>query len=146
MYLSLEKIFNKYKLTPQELLLLQAIHQQKGSDIEDFVAMLMDDSALDRFIENEWVNQIKGTKKDSEISKLRTTKKGVKILQDLQKDEEYEEQDEILGNWVEKVYSKRVNYVKSNKKELFRRLHWFRFETGIHENHLAVLLTLLIVM
>lgn len=140
MYVSFTKIFKKYRLTPQSFMLLQCIHQNKGQDNEDFISLLYEDDSVALFEENGWIEQIKGKKGDSELAKLRTTKKGRNILLDLQKDEPYESQDEVLCDWIEKIYSIRPNYIKSNREELKRRLYWFRYETGIHKNELGALL------
>lgn len=139
MYLNFNKIVSK-GLTPQDLLFLQAVNQQKAEDLEDVVAMYIDDSSLDSFLENGVVEYIKGKKTDSEVSKLRLSKKGRTLLLDLQKKEDWEEMDVTLAEWIESVYAKRPNYVKSNMAELKRRLYWFRFETGIHGNELAILI------
>lgn len=140
MYLNLDKIFIKEGMTPQSLLLLQTIHQQRGSNNEDFIAMLLEDDVLEGFVEKGLVESVKGKKGDSELSKLRTSKKGVKFLLSLQKDQDFDEEDVTLAEWVERVYSKRPNYVKSNMAELKRRLNWFKVETGIYRNELSSLL------
>lgn len=136
MYINFGKLLSK-GIDAQALMFLQTVHQQKGEDLEDIVAVFMSDSFLEEALKKEWVYYIKGKASDSELSKLRTTKKGRDLLIALQKKEDWEEVDEKLAEWIEKVYSKRQNYVKSNMAELKRRLHWFRFETGIHGNQLA---------
>lgn len=142
MYLNFKKIFEKFPMEPvRSIMLLQAIHQQRGEDNEEHIAMIMEDDILDSFVEEGLVETIKGTKKDSEISKLRTTKKGRQFLLDLQRDSDWDDEDETIANWIEGVYKKKPSYVKSNMSELKRRLNWFKFETGIHRNELSVLLT-----
>lgn len=144
MYISFSKVLKKHGLTPQSFMLLQCIHQNKGQDNEEFIAMLYEDDSIIKFSEKGWIHQIKGKKTDSELAKLRTTKKGRDLLINLQKDEDYEEQDKVLAEWIEGVYASRPNYIKSNKEELKRRLCWFRYETGIHKNELGSLLKIFI--
>lgn len=140
MYINFNKLLSK-NFSPHDLLFLQAVHQQRGdSELESVVAMLATDDSLDKMVEGGYITQIKGKKGDSEIAKLRTTKKGRTLLLDLQKSEEWEENDDILGEWLEGIYKKRPDYIKSNMAELKRRLFWFRYETGIHGNELAILL------
>lgn len=140
MHLNLKKILIQEEMSPQSLFLLQAIHQQRGSNNEDYIAMLLEDEVLEDFIEKGLVEKVKGKKGDSELSKLRTSKKGVKFLLSLQKDRDFDDEDEVIAEWVEKVYKKRPNYVKSNMVELKRRLNWFKVETGIYRNELSRLL------
>lgn len=139
MYLNFDRILRHEGMTPQSLLLLQAIHQQRGANNEDYIAMLLEDDVLEDFLERGLVEK-KGKKGDSDLSKLRTSKKGVKFLLSLQKDQNFDDEDVVIAEWVEKVYKKRPNYVKSNMAELKRRLNWFKVETGIYRNELSALL------
>ena len=141
MYLSFKKIFDKHNLTPNQILLLQAIHQQKNQDNENYISLLYDDDFIEDFSARGLIKYNKQKKNQSEISLLRTTPKGRKFLLDLQKDEEYDEAIDLkLANWIETIYKKRPNYIKSNITEMARRLHWFRFEKGMEPNEVAVLI------
>lgn len=139
MYINFNKLTSK-GIPPKGLLFLQAVHQQKSEDLEDFVASLIEDDFMEEMLEQGIIHYIKGKKGDSEISKLRTTKKGRDLLLSIQKGEEWDENDEILCNWLLSIYKKRPNYVKGNSAEIKRRLNWFKYETGITGNELSVLL------
>lgn len=139
MYINFNKLLSK-NINPHELMFLQAVHQQKSEELEEIVATLATDETMERMLAKEWIYHIKGTKKDSEIAKLRTTKKGRNLLLELQKSEEWDKETEIIYDWIESVYKKRPNYVKGNNSEGKRRLYWFKMETGIAHNELSVLL------
>jgi len=139
MYLNFDKIV-KREVHPKDLLFLQAVHQQKTEELENVVAMYMEDDSLERFLSDGIVEYIKGKKGDTEIARLRLTKKGRDFLLELQKGEDWTEVEVELVKWGEAVYSKRPNYVKSNKLEAQRRMYWFAQETGITKNELAVLM------
>jgi hypothetical protein len=139
MYINFNKLLAK-NISPVDLVFLQAAHQQRLEDLEGVIATVMTDESLDKMVEGGYVTQIKGKKGDSEIARLRSTKKGRDFLLNLQKLDEWEEQDITIANWVEDVCKKKPNYIKSNMAQLKRNLFFFRFETGIHGNRLAALL------
>lgn len=139
MYINFNKLKTK-KINIQELGFLQAVHQQKYEDLEEDIEKLSTHETINRFLEEGIIHYIKGKKGDSEIKKLRTTKKGRNLLMELQKNVEWDEDDEIIIKWLESIYKKRPNYTSGNSSQAKRLLHWFKKETGIVKNELSMLL------
>jgi|GEM_PF-2479002 hypothetical protein len=139
-YFNFEYAENK-GLSPLDVLILQIVKQLKYQpELDNTLAMVVTDEFLYKAYEDGYINTIKGKKGDSELSKHRLTKKGNKLLRDLTSYGKPDEDAEKIAEWLKKLYSKRVTSVKSNQKELQRRIHWFSNETQIYKNYLAALL------
>lgn len=142
-YFNFQRAYNKFNMTPLDVLVMQLIHQNSNTkeDTTDMVATYLTDEFKKFLEENEYSKNLKN-KKLNDIERIRLTKKGRKLLNDLQKRGSFEKEDEVIAEWIEGVYKKRDNYVKSNLTELKRRVQWFREETGINRNKLATLVQL----
>lgn len=71
-------------LKPNDIIVLQLIHQNKTEELSPFIAMCMDDSLLESLEQEKIVNYIKGTKRQTQFDKIRLTSKGKKLLEDIQ--------------------------------------------------------------
>lgn len=85
-----------------------------------------------------WFTEIKGKKSDPRIAKLRLTDKGLSLLE---KSEIpfINNQDEVLYEWVKKMYVKRDKEIGNQKKGLMN-MALFRVHSNISGNKLAFLL------
>jgi len=139
-YFNFQRAYSKYNISPLDLLVMQLIHQNERSDEDttDMIARYITDE-FKKFLEENGYSKNLKNKKLNDIERIRLTKKGRKLLNDLQKRGSFKKEDEVIAEWIEGVYKKRDNYVKSNLTELKRRVQWFREETGIDRNRLATL-------
>ena len=77
-------LLQQLKITPQQILLLQAIKQQSSEDLKDVIPLLIqEDHLLENLSKNDYIKLIKGKKEQSEIERLRITSKGTKLLEDV---------------------------------------------------------------
>ena len=83
MYLNVDYIHSQ-KLTAPDIGILQLIKQQRTEDMEDNIATYINDDQFERFFEMGYIETIKGEKNDSEIARLRLTKKGTKLLENVE--------------------------------------------------------------
>lgn len=130
------KNFGKSGLSSDELILLCAIKQENTAFVEGFLDLL---PALE---EKGLTKEIKGTKKQSPIEKLRLSKSGEKLLTDLVLIDKADEETKEIANWVVRVYSKKEGGFVKNRQELERRIQWFKSMTGIENNFLGYLIKL----
>jgi hypothetical protein len=124
--------FKLYKLEPQDLYYLLSLKQVEG--------IVIPQDTLIRFSEQELVKSIKGKKGDSEDSKLRLSDKGKKLLVNLSFEGAPDEETESLVEWLVKLFKNRSGGIIKNKVETKRRLQWFKTETQIFGNYLAILI------
>jgi hypothetical protein len=116
MYINLE-IFGKTKLKPEDLFYLVVIKQTNKELLETIPL-----DVLGRLEELSLLTTIKGKKGDSEASKIRLSKKGSDLLINLSYEGAVDEQSEILGEWLIKLYKSKFmnnklrNIIMSNKK------------------------------
>lgn len=83
MYINFEYLKQK-GLTVSDVIILQIIKQLKiEPELEDDLAMVLTDDFMEKMLERGCITTIKGKKKDSELSKLRLTSKGNKILENI---------------------------------------------------------------
>ena len=137
MYVNFQLLLDR-DLFPQDLIFLQAVKQQKTEDISNFVAMVMDDERYNFLTKKDYITQIKGTKNMSEIERIRLTKKGVKLLNELQVSMVTEE-DLVLRDWLIEKYND-MGKIVGNKTKIGTGIAQFRGHTGIDKNKLAYLL------
>ena len=129
----------KKELDTNDLMSLQIVKQLRTeAEREEDLAMILTDDFLDKMVERGCITQIKGKKSDSEIAKLRLTKSGNKLLEDIQT-AEVEEQDILIFDWVAKFYKNEEDKMIGNMKRTKQGIAQFRKETGIEKNHLAFL-------
>src|SRR5690606_13854697 len=107
---------------------------REEKELEAVLAGLLQDDRLDFFVEQGYVTQIKGGKNDSEISKLRLTKKGNTLLSDCQIPEILEE-DLTVFEWLKNMYLSSDKEVGNAKKTKFL-IALFRVHSGISKNKL----------
>jgi len=122
-------------IQPQDIIVLQTIKQQRSEDLEEVLSGILDDERLGVFEKMGLITQIGGKKGDSELSRLRLSKKGNTILLDI---ESYGilEEDVTVFEWMKNYYLKAEKEIGSEKKckEL---IAWFRSESQISKNELV---------
>jgi hypothetical protein len=95
----------------------------------DFVEAHLSERNIERFRSLELLSD-----------KNKLTDKGKKLLVDLSFEGSADEESEVLANWVISIYKNKVGGIVKNKKEVVRRLHWFKTVTQIKGNFLALLI------
>jgi hypothetical protein len=131
------KLLSKKGLEHSDLLILQLCKQNKNEDLEQHLELQPYQNIL-KLKTMGYVDEIKGTKSQSELSKLRLTKSGSNLLEDLETPEVLEE-DILLFDWISDVYT-RLGKQIGNKKKTKMYIALFRVHSGIEKNHLATLL------
>lgn len=140
MYINID-LLEKSSLELRDVVLLTAIKQNAAGKKEEFLKSNLLESDLERYTERLFIKLVKGTKKDEGVYKrLRMDEKGSKLLTDLSYEGAPDEQTEILLNWLVNIYKSKSNGIVKNKKEIARRLFWFKTVTAIEGNKLALLL------
>lgn len=138
MYINFKYAKNK-GLSEVDILTLQIIKQLRTEpQVEENLVNVLTDDFLLKAEENGYITQIKGKKGDSELGRLRLTKKGAKLLDDIETSE-VEEEDIILFEWLEGFYKSEGKMI-GNKKRTKTGIAQFRKHTGIEKNALAFLL------
>ncbi|MEX0596342.1 MAG: hypothetical protein WD512_07560 [Candidatus Paceibacterota bacterium] len=125
------------KMSPEDFLILQTIKQNKSEDRCKEVEYLCDKADLFYLEEEGLVEYIKGKKDETKYQKIRLTKKGQSVLDDLGTAGVIEE-DIQMYNWLGGIYKKQGKEL-GNKSKGKRMLAQFRAESGITKNHLAFL-------
>lgn len=134
------KLLESRGFTPNDLMLLQAIKQNKSDGLENVISSLGGDSEkIESFINAGLCKLVKGKKSDSVQKLVRTTPKGDEFLDDMTTAEVLEE-DLILYEWLKGIYLKQGKEI-GNMKKGKRLLAQFRAESGISKNNLAKLCT-----
>lgn len=123
--------FEKSGLSSDELILLCAIKQENTAFIEGFLDLL---PALE---EKGLTKEIKGTKKQSSIEKLRLSDKGKTLLEKLE-EIEVSEDTEVIFNWLSEYYKKLGKEVGNGSKTK-RWIETFAQQSGITRNNLVIL-------
>ena len=132
MYLNFST-FTKSGLQPEDLYFLAAIKQIEKEQLET-----LPQDVIERFEALGILTIIKGTKSDSEQSKIRLNSKGKKFLNSLFAENTWGEDEEIIFNWLADYYKKRGKEV-GNPNRVKKLLKWFSEETGIYKNNLIKL-------
>lgn len=131
------KLLSKKGFEHSDLLILQLCKQNKNENLEQDLEMQPHQNIL-KLKSMGYIDEIKGTKSQSELSKLRLTKSGSNLLEDLETPEVLEE-DILLFDWISDVYT-RLGKQIGNKKKTKMYIALFRVHSGIEKNHLATLL------
>jgi hypothetical protein len=125
------------KMSVYDFIILQTIKQNKYEDREKDIEKMCQKVDI-FFLEQEGlVDYIKGDKSDSQYKRMRLSKKGDSILDDISTAGVLEE-DVTVYNWLAKVYKKEGKEL-GNMAKGKRMLAQFRAESGISKNHLAYL-------
>lgn len=138
------KILKSAGLNTQHLLMLQMCKQSKFEDLSEEIKNIETEfkGTLDSLIESDYISFIKGDKKDSTYQKVRTTKKGNQLLENIETPE-ISEDDLIMFDWLCGVYTSEDKMI-GNKKKTKSHIANFRVQSGIERNELANLLTMFI--
>lgn len=138
MYFNFKYALSK-SLSPYDILTLQTIKQMRFENLETILAGILEDSRLDFFVEQDYVTQIKGSKGDSEIARLRLTKKGMKLLDNIEC-VDVNEDSIIIFEWLKKIYSGEEDKFVGNGRRTKQGIAQFSAETGIVKNQLSFLI------
>jgi len=134
MYINL-KYLAEIELSLEHVFVLQMAKQQRNEDatavLEGFTKHIHYLGGLDL------LRTIKGDKNDSELRKLRLSKKGDEILSNVETPELLEEDLKIF-NWLKETYLKKEKKV-GNMKKTKMLIANFRVHSGISRNALAKL-------
>lgn len=134
MYINLE---NWFKINPKLLPILLLLKHAPKKDVSDKLSYLMTDEDLDFLLENNYIKEIKGKKKDNDLQKLRLDKKGTKYLNNLNEVEVSQETITIF-EWLKEKYLK-ADKIVGNGAQTKRLIQWFSDQTGIEKNNLVIL-------
>lgn len=130
--------FKNGVINPQDIILLQLIHQNQKEDLRYEVETHLDALILDEFHTKGWVEFIKAKNKaDTLQNRARLTKHGKQLLENLQTPPVSEE-DEKVAVWLIDKY-KRLGKDIGNGKKLRRHIRDFRHASGIEKNNLVML-------
>jgi hypothetical protein len=131
------KLLLKKGFEHTDLIILQLAKQNKNENLEGDLQLQPYQNIL-KLKQMGYLDEIKGSSKQSELSKLRLTKSGSNLLDDLETPEVLEE-DLLLFDWISDVYT-RLGKQIGNKKKTKMYIALFRVHSGIEKNHLATLL------
>ena len=130
MYINL-KLFEKSKLSAEQLITLLAIKQKQQEYIKE--------EFLGRFEELGLVSYVKSKSKSQKSSELvRLSDKGKKLLNSIITEPVAGETEDILFEWLSKYYIEKGKEV-GNPNRVKKLLKWFSEETGIYKNDLIKL-------
>lgn len=137
MYINFE-IAKKRGLSPTDVVNLQLISQNKTENLFSIINENISLSTLDKYQQLGYITLVKAkNKSDSIQNRVRLSKSGHEILEDLQVPE-INDDDLQLYNWLEKTYQKEGKELGNRKKtKLYIAL--FRVNSGIDRNKLALL-------
>jgi hypothetical protein len=137
MYINFE-IAKKRGLSPTDVVNLQLISQNKTENLFSIINENISLSTLDKYQQLGYITLVKAkNKSDSIQNRVRLSKSGYEILEDLQVPE-INDDDLQLYNWLEKTYQKEGKELGNRKKtKLYIAL--FRVNSGIDRNKLALL-------
>lgn len=137
MYINFEILKTK-AISLSDLMLLQVAKQNKYEDLSHIIKHTFSSNDLDNLVNLGLLELIKGSKNDSLESRIRISKKGSSILDDIETPEVLQE-DIMLFDWISDVYLSLGKEI-GNKKKTKMYIALFRTESGIEKNHLATLL------
>lgn len=134
------KYANNRGLNPIDILTLQIIKQLRtDKEVVNELATVLQDERLGFYVDKKWVTQIKGKKSDDELSRLRLTKSGNKLMENIETAEVTEDTIKIF-DWISTFYVGEEDKFVGNKKRTKQGLAQFAKETGISRNHLSYLI------
>lgn len=130
------KILKQYNLNLQQVSLLQILHQNRTEDMSELLESYNGD--LDVLNEKGFLNEVKArNKKESVYKRLRLSKKGSELLEDLGTPEVLEE-DKKVFEWLKNYYLKADKEIGNGAKTQ-RHIRDFRTKSGIQKNNLITL-------
>lgn len=127
--------FNIYpqELLPEDLYYLLAIKLVK-TDVD------IPEASLRRFETLSLTKYIKGKSDENERLKLRLSDKGKDLMVKLSYEGTGDIESQKLSEWLIGIYKSKSGGIVKNKAEVLRRLQWFKMNTRIFGNRLALLL------
>lgn len=135
MYINLQQTVKKLKRGQLELLI--AIKQV---NLEYLLEELTEED-LKYFEGLGFIDRIKAKKKDEHpYTSIRLSPQAKQFLINCSFEGAPDEQTEAIVKWLIPIYKGKSGGIVKNKKEITRRVHWFKTVTGITGNYLAVLL------
>lgn len=137
-YINFTLLFEK-EFTTKDFIILQIIKQSPFEDLTDHLVSACD-SEVENLLEFEdkgLVEFIKGKKGDTFFQRARLSKKGSELLDSLEIAEVLPE-DEIIWDWLVKVYKNKDKKIGNTKKGK-RYLAQFRIHSGLSRNKLSYL-------
>lgn len=135
MYINL-KYLAEQSMGFEDLFILQLAKQQKFEDCSEWLSFY--NSRIPDLEKLGYIEYIKGNKSDSALSKMRISKAGQNILDNVEI-AEITENDIKLFEWIKKIYLSRDKKLGNQKKtKLYIAL--FRTQSGINLNKLATLM------
>lgn len=136
-YINYEILAHK-NLSLHELSVLQLIKQNRIEPLSEKIKFEVSNTQIiEKFSNLGYIEWIKGSVKDDEFTKIRATKKGTDILEDIGTPE-VNTDDLKLYEWLEKVYRSLGKEV-GNKRKCKNFIAQFRANSGICRNELAFL-------
>ena len=134
MYINKE-IIKSRNLSLLDISLIQLSKQQRIEDVSDVLSQYPQE--IEVLLGKGFLELIKGKKEETYFQKIRVSKSGVEVLEDVSTPEVIED-DIIIANWLKKIYTDTDREIGNFKKtKLFIAL--FRVNTGISKNSLAYL-------
>lgn len=118
-------------ISPNQIICLQLIKQNRTEDVSEFI----DVSHLEYLQNKKLITYIKGTSKQTELQKVRLTKKGNRLLEDIQIPE-VTEGDLKMAEYLMKMYlAEDENRIIGNKKKVKMYCAIFRkqMQFSLHE-------------
>jgi hypothetical protein len=136
-YLNLNLIHDKQYTLP-EVYCMQILKQARSEDMEQYLAMYLDDLILEKFAEEKIIDAVKKKKKtSSDFSTYRLSKKGNELLE-LFETPEINSDDIKIYDWLSGIYQSTEREI-GNKKRTKIWIACFRAHSGIQRNSLAFL-------
>lgn len=132
MYINIP-LFRQKNLQPEDIFYLCAIKQ-----IDKEVLEIIPNNVLERFKELSLVEYIKGKKNEEDWCKIRLSKKGKELLENISIAEVDEDSLKIF-NWITEIY-KQSGKELGNQKKTKQFIAQFSKESGIEKNSLAFLI------
>lgn len=129
------KIAESFGLIPEDIIVLQAIFQNKFEDQSKLLEIF--ENNIQKFEKQDIVKYVQGSKKASKSSLVRLSDKGAKILEEIQVPG-INNDDLDVYSWLEGVYKKQGKEI-GNSKKTKSLISQFRVHSGIERNHLAFL-------
>ena len=137
-YINYEILTSK-KLSLYELPILQLIKQNKTEDLSNEIKFQVEDTQfIEKWLNIGYIEVIKGKKCQTEYQKLRTTKLGNKVLEDIGTADITEDSLKIF-DWISELY-KQSGKDLGNQKKTKQFIAQFSKESGIEKNSLAFLI------
>lgn len=136
MYINI-KLLKQKGYNSIDLLFLQLINQNKMEDVSEEIALIYD-KVIDYLPIDDLVYTIKGTKKQNVFQKMRLTRKGKELIDNLTTPDIIEE-DITIYEWLKNFYIENDKII-GNKRQIKKGIAGFRAESQITKNKLAFLL------